>query len=442
MNLPKMSRRQFVYLTSGVVAATALGACDSGSPKPTPGASAGTGPITFWSGYSTTDANDKAKKPADFWISKSIQRFTDKTGIQVKVDSLPGDATMFTKIRTASIGGKGPDVANVWSGSYMLSIADFLEPTRQYFDDAEYAGLSGWPAVTEGFDPSQSDKILGVPNGSDGAMVLLLNKKILADAGVDPTTWPVDFDTWLRDLDKIKATGITPLTLGKNSYLFFGYDTWLAQAVGGPAGIGALNSGGKNFSDPEVLDATTKWLKLRDYSVKGAATTDDGPASQQLFSGKAAMGIGGASIVAQLRAQLKDDAGVAKLPNISATGVQGGTIGGCGNAFIISKSSKHKTEAIAFIKHLLSADEQKLFAETGEQGPLVGRTDLKDAYTDPLVNQAQAWGVEESNTFWPDNTLSADLVNELASQAQLAWNGDIDAAEFLSRLDKKRDALK
>ena len=41
-------------------------------------------------------------------------------------------------------------------------------------------------------------------------------------------------------------------------------------------------------------------------------------------------------------------------------------------------------------------------------GPLVGRTDLKDVYSeDPLVNKMQAWGVEESNTFWPDNTLSA-----------------------------------
>jgi len=442
MNPRMFSRRQFAYLGSGVAAAALLAACGSDEPEAGTGDTpTGTGPITFWSGYSTTDANNKSKKPDEFWISESIKRFTDKTGIQVKVETLPTDATMFTKIRTAAIGGKGPDVSNVWSGSYMLSVADFLEPTRQYFDDAEYAALSGWPAVTDGFDPSQSDKILGVPNGSDGAMVLLLNKKILADAGVDPTAWPVDFDAWLGDLEKIKNTGITPLSLGKNSYLYFGYDTWLAQAVGGAPGIGALNTGERKFSDPEVLDATTKWLKLRDYCVKGAATTDDGPALQQVYTRKAAMGIAGATTTAQLRTALKDDAGVAKLPNVSAAGVQGGTVGGCGNAFIILKASEHKPEAVAFIKHLLSLEEQKLFAETGEPGPLVGRTDLKDAYSDELINQTQAWGVEESNTFWPDNTFSADLVGELAAQAQLAWNGEIDAAEFLFRLDKKRDSL-
>jgi raffinose/stachyose/melibiose transport system substrate-binding protein len=59
-----------------------------------------------------------------------------------------------------------------------------------------------------------------------------------------------------------------------------------------------------------------------------------------------------------------------------------------------------------------------------------------------LINQLQAWGVEQSNTFWPDNTFPADLVSELGAQAQLAWNGDITAEEFLSRLDKKRDSLK
>ena len=139
---------------------------------------------------------------------------------------------MFTKIRTASIGGKGPDVASVWSGSYMLSVGDFLEPMRQYFDDTEFAALSGWPAVTEGFDPSQGDKILGVPNGTDGAMALLYNAEQLDQAGVDPAGWPTDFDSWIGELDKIKSSGVTPLTLGKLNYLYFAYDTWLAQAVG------------------------------------------------------------------------------------------------------------------------------------------------------------------------------------------------------------------
>ncbi|WP_020577881.1 ABC transporter substrate-binding protein [Actinopolymorpha alba] len=433
-----ISRRRFVHLAGAAVAAApVLAGCSGGS-----SGGGGEGPITFWSGYSTTDSNDKSKKPEDFWISQAIRRFTKKTGIQVRVEALPADARMFTKIRTASLAHTGPDVANVWSGSYLLSIAPFLEPMRQYFDDREYDALSGWAAVTEGFDPKRSDRILGVPNGTDGAMVLLYNADLVEKAGVDASKWPQDFDSWIADLEKIKRSGVTPLTLGKFAYVFFTYDTWLAQAAGGPPGIGALNTGRNSFTDPAIVDATTKWLRLREFCAKGAPTTEDSQALQRLYNGRAAISVGGAAAIPQLRERLGKAAAVAKLPNVGPDGVDGGTVGGCGSAFIVSKDSQHKPEAVAFIKHLLSADEQKRYAATGESGPLVGRTDLRGVYADELVNQVQAWGVEPTNTFWPDNTFSAELVNELGTQAQLAWNGDIDAAEFLSRLNKKRDAIK
>ncbi|WP_152365953.1 ABC transporter substrate-binding protein [Microlunatus speluncae] len=434
-----LSRRGFLSLAGAAAVVPAVTACTPGNGNSTSASSKE--PITFWSGFPTTDSNDKSKKPADFWINQAIGRFTAKTGVEVKVEELPGDATMFTKIRTASIGGKGPDVASVWSGSYMLSVGDFLEPMRQYFDDTEFAALSGWPAVTEGFDPTQGDKILGVPNGTDGAMALLFNAEQLDRAGVDPAGWPNEFDTWIGELDKIKTSGVTPLTLGKLNYLYFTYDTWLAQAAGGPPGIGELSSGAKKFTDPAIVDATTKWLRLRDYTVPGAPTIEDTQASQQLFNGKAAMSVGGAGGVRQLRKKLGDKSGAGKLPTISATAIQGGTVGGCGNAFIVSKNSKRKEQSVELIKHLLSAEEQRTFAESGDPGPLVGRTDLSDLYPDPLVNQLQAWGVEASNTFWPDNTFPADLVSELGAQAQLAWNGDIGAEEFLAKLDAKRDSL-
>ncbi len=441
-----INRRRFLYLTGGAAAAAGLAACSpdagSGGGNGGGGGDKPSGPLKFWSGYSTTDPNDKTKKPNQFWIYQASERFTEKTGVKVQIEALPGDSTMFTKIRTASIGGQGPDVASVWSGSYMLSIKSFLEPMKQYYSDEEMAQLSGWAAVTDGFDPQQADKILGVPNGTDGAMACLFNSDVLSKAGVDPNAWPIDFDGWLGELDKIKSTGVTPLTLGKFSYLFFAYDTWLAQTVGGPTGIGALSTGERNFSDPEIVEMTNKWLKLRDYAIKGAATTDDGQAMQQVYNGKAAIAVGGAGTVSQMRERLKNGAAVGKLPNISAAGVQGGTVGGTGVGFIVSKSSKRKEDAVAYIKHLLSQDEQKKFAESNEPGPLVGRTDMKDVYSDPLTNKVQSWGIEENNTFWPDNTFAADLVNELGAQGQLVWNGQINAAEFLSRLDKKRDSIK
>ncbi len=400
------------------------------------------GPLVFWSGYSTSDSNNKSKKPQDFWISQATARFTQKTGIQVKMETLPGDATMFTKIRTAAIAGKGPDLASVWSGSYMLSIKEALEPMAPYFSDDERSKLSGWAAVTDGFDPTQKDKILGVPNGSDGPMICLCNNTLMSKAGVDPTQWPVSYDEWMGDLDKIKATGVMPLSLGDASFIYYLYNTWLAQAVGGSVGIGQLATGARNFSDPEVLDATNKWLAVRPYAFNGAPTTKDGQAVQQLYTGKASMVVGGATSIGEFRKQLGDAAVVAKLPDISSSVPHGMTVGGTGVGFIVSKTSKNKQAAVDYIKFLLSADEQQAFANSLDPGPLAGRTDMSDVYKEPLLNQLQKWGSEDTVAFWPDNTLQADLVNELANQAQLAWGGQISATEFLSRLDKKRDTLK
>lgn len=431
----QLARRQFLAVGGSALALSALAACSS----PTSGSTA---PLTFWSSYPTSDPNDKSKKPKDFWIYQASARWTKKTGIPVKIEALPGDSTMFTKIRTAAIAGRGPDVASVWSGTYMLSIKDALEPMAPYFSDKEIADISGWAAVSDGFDPTKKDSILGVPKGSDGAMSLLCNVDMLSKAGVDPEKWPSSYEDWMGDLDQIKTSGVTPLTLGNQGIIFWLYDTWLAQAVHGSAGIKQLITGDRNFSDPDLQEVTKRWLALRDFTLPGAATTDDGQASQALFDKKAAMTMGGAGAIAPFQAQLGSAAGIAKLPDISSDAIHGGTVGGTGEAFIVSKTSKHKKDAADYIKHLLSKDEQQRFAASKDPGPLVGRTDMTDIYPDnPALNEMQEWSVAKSNTFWPDNTFPADLVNELGEQSQLVWNGSISGAEFLTRLDKKRDSL-
>ncbi|MDH2442853.1 ABC transporter substrate-binding protein [Amnibacterium sp. CER49] len=437
-----LSRRVFLGATGSAAMGIALSACSGPQGAGSAGGGKLTGPITFWTGYPTTDSNDKSKTPQQFWIYQAAQRFTKKTGVQVKIEQLPGDATMFTKIRTAAIGGGGPDVANVWSGSYALGIKSFLEPMGQYFNSNDMSQLSGWAAVSDGFDPRKKDTLFGVPDGTDGAQVLMFDKRVLAKAGVDPSTWPTTYDAWVAQLDKIKASGITPLSLGQNALPFILFDTWLAQVVGGSAGIFALSTGKRKFSDPAILDVAKKVVALRPYALPGAASTTDDQAFQQLLAGKAAMALGGAGGTFELQQRFKGNGGLAKLPNVAANGIQGGTVGGAGVAFIVLKNSKHKESAVAFIKHLLSASEQRRFAASKDPGPLVGRTDAKDYYTDPLINQLQQWSTDAANTFWPDNTFPADLVNELGAQMQLLWNGSISPSQFLARLDAKRDSLK
>jgi len=152
--------------------------------------------VKYWNTvYQLEDPNDKTKKPEDFYISKAIARFESANpGVKVDMQTLPSDADMFIKYRTASVAANGPDVMTMWSGSYMLGLQDFLEPLNPYFSTEERSRIAGWEATSADFR-ADSDQIYGVPASSDGTTCIFYHKEIFDKAGVDPEgTWRASSD--------------------------------------------------------------------------------------------------------------------------------------------------------------------------------------------------------------------------------------------------------
>ncbi|QBD83431.1 extracellular solute-binding protein [Ktedonosporobacter rubrisoli] len=439
-----LSRREFLQTSGAVVGGAAMLAACGGSGSTNPG-SAGPVTIKFWNAtYATSSSSDKSKKKDQYYIYQAIKRFNAQNpGITVQIQDVPTTAEMFTRYRVASIARNGPDVMGMWSGNYMLQFKHYLEPLDTYFTPQEMSRIRGWNAVTDGFKEG-AGKIYGVPNASDGISMVYYNKKALAKAGINTDAdWPKDFAAFLTMLAKIKATGITPLALFDDGYIMFSLDYWIAQIVGGSPGINDLVSGKRNFSDPQVVEAIQQWTQLAQYSMQGAPTTTGDQAYQFLFQGKAAMTISGPWPFYDMRKALGDDLGLHKLPDYSEkVSLRNTGIGGAGTALIVSNYSKHKAEAVKFIKFLLSQPEQTQQA-VANTGTLLNVTDVDFAtvYKDPLRVQQQQWGLEPSTMFWPDNVYPAELTNELRAQAQLAWTGKITPQQFMSRLDAKRDEI-
>ena len=124
-----------------------------------------------------------------------------------------------------------------------------------------------------------------------------------------------------------------------------------------------------------------------------------------MLPGDVAMTTAGFWAIAPLRDGLGDKLGMVKMPNFSPDApIQDGGIGGIGNAFMVSNYSAVKDEAVAFIKFLMSKEEQELKAKSG-QGRLINVTDVDTAelYSDPLTNTQQQWANEPSTVFWLDN---------------------------------------
>lgn len=395
--------------------------------------------IVFWNSgvYPTVDENDKSKKKEDFYIFQAVKRFEDQNpGIKVEVQDTTGGTEQFTKFQTASIAKNGPDVTHLWSGNYMLKYKQYIEPLDDYLTDDFIDSLSGWEAVTEGFEVGEG-KIYGVPSGTDGTVGILYNKKLLAAAGVDPVAdRPQNITEFLAMLEKLKSSGVIPLGMGDSH--FFNYAAyWIAQTIT-PAGIGDLVNGKTNFSDPELVEIIEGWSKI--YSEE-LVTLDQ--AAQLFHQGKVAMADSGYWGIADARKALGDDLGMMKMPDFAKdVPIKDGGVGGTGGSFIVTNYSKHKEESVKFLTFLNSKEEQVNRLESGE-GSLTHHKDVDiSAYTDEqLLIQNQEWANEDSTIFWPDNIFPSELTDEIWNLFPVAFTGQLSAKDFMEKLDKKRDDI-
>jgi raffinose/stachyose/melibiose transport system substrate-binding protein len=437
MTHPTLSRRKALQLGAAAAGLTLL--------PGTRRAAAQDATITFWNTtFPMEDPIDKAKRPEDFYISQAIARFQEANpGVVVAMETIPDGTESFTRFRTASVAQNGPDVMGMWSGSYMLGVVDFLERLNDYFSPEERERITGWEATSADFRVD-SDQIYGVPAGSDGTSCFFYNKEMLATAGVDPeASWPGSFDEFVAALEAIKASGVTPMALQENAIIWQILSWWQAQMLGGADQVGKIVTGEANFSTPMMTEIVANWQKLRDYTVPGAETMPGEAAAQLLFAGEAAMTTAGFTILSDAREAMGENLGMVKLPDFSADApLKSGGIGGAGTALIVSNYSAVKEQAVNFLKHLMSKEEQALKAESGE-GTLLNVTDVDTSqyYTDPLKQIQQEWANEPSTVFWLDNLYPVDLTNEIKAQSQLAWTGQISAEEFLAKADAKRDEL-
>lgn len=403
--------------------------------------------VTYWniSGiYEFEDPNDKTKKPEDFYVYQAIGRFQEANpGVKIQLENLPGDTTSFTKYRTASVAANGPDIMTMWSGSYMLAMKDFLELLTPFFTAEERARILGWEATSADFK-ADSEQVYGVPASSDGTSSIFYNTELFEKAKLDPDgDWRSSLDGFLGALETLKASGTTPLVMDENSIIWQLLVWWMAQELGGSAVVAELVSGERNFSDAPMPEIVAGWQKVNAYTLPGAETTPGDTSFRFMLPGDVAMTTAGFWAIKPLRDGLGDKLGMVKMPNFSPEApIQDGGIGGIGNAFLVSNYSAVKDEAVAFIKFLMSKEEQELKAKSG-QGRLINVTDVDTAnlYSDPLINTQQQWATEPSTVFWLDNLFPSDLTTEIKAQSQLAWTGGISADEFLAKIDAKRDEL-
>ncbi|MBT8159657.1 MULTISPECIES: ABC transporter substrate-binding protein [Arthrobacter] len=294
-----------------------------------------------------------------------IAKFKAEKGITVNMTAASTDYEDQMKVKLAS--GDIPDVFTTHGWS-LLRYSKFLEPlTNRSWASKVNPGLNSAMRDSDG-------NIYAFPGAFDTAGIAY-NKDVLDKAGIDPatiTTW----DAFNNAAAAVAAKGSTPI-----------FSSGKAQ---GPAGHIADYLAADTFTDSQltqmkqgtfvdsayakVLDRVKSWQSKgwfnKDYS---SASEDD--MAHALANGTAAFEIYNNSILASARTY-NPNANVGFIPLPPTNGSTPYLIGGEGvDSFGVSKTSKHKDDALAFLDFLAQPDNAAALAEAN--GAAAGLVNVK-----------------------------------------------------------------
>ncbi|MEO7760736.1 MAG: ABC transporter substrate-binding protein [Casimicrobiaceae bacterium] len=262
--MSSFNRRDFLKTTAGAAAGTALG-----------GAGLLIAPAIHAQATMTFAPEKGAKLRVLRWsrfvqgdidaYMVNVKKFTEKTGIEVRVDN-EGWEDVRPKAAVAANTGAGPDIILSTNDDANLYPEKLLDVT----DLCDYLAkkYGGWYPSCEAYLKPDGKKWLGVPLGSAGGMQVY-RESMLKAAGIDK--FPRDTDGFLKMYKALKEKG-TPggMALG-NATGDSGWTNWLIWAFGGalvdknnkviidsPETIKALEYGKELYAN--FIPGTLSWL--------------------------------------------------------------------------------------------------------------------------------------------------------------------------------------
>jgi multiple sugar transport system substrate-binding protein len=315
------------------------------------GGSSSSGPteIAVWHGYQDTEGD----------AFKSLVAQYNKDHPDVKVSELySSNDLVLQKVLTAVRGGSAPDVAYMF-GSWSPNIAQI----PQVVDMKDEVAKPDWK--WDDFYPAErtaatvGDKVVGVPALVDN-LAIVYNKKLFADAGIEPPT-----ANWTWDDFRSAAAKLTDPAKGQYGWLIpadgsedtvWHYIPMLWEAGGD---ILTPDNTKAAFNSEAGVKALTvlQQMAVTDKSLYLDTTNENGP--KLMNSGKIGMLVTGPWDLSSLP---DIQYGVQVLPTFAGSAGAHQTISGPDNWVVFNNGDKKKQAAIDFVKWLTAAEQVKTFS--------------------------------------------------------------------------------
>ncbi|MFJ8504911.1 ABC transporter substrate-binding protein [Streptomyces avermitilis] len=354
--------RRVVASAVTLAAAVSLAACGSSGPSTTSSAKG----LTMWA------LNDQTI------LKESVDAYNkDHSDAKITLRLFANDDYK-QKLRVAFGANQAPDLFFNWGGGAL----------NDYVKAGKVDALTTSEVNTDRYTPSvmQSatfdSKVYGVPANGLAPVVLYYNKKVLADADVEP---PKTYDDLLAAVKKLKTKDVVPLSLAANSkWPTLMYLEYLLDRTGGAEVFSKIASGDPSaWKGPSVTKANRY---LQDLSKAGAfgdnassVNYDQGSSTALLYTGKAAMEVMGTWEYANIAKAAPDflkngDLGYTSFPALTdGSGDPKNIVGNPSNFLSLNSSTSHKAEALAYLKDYVLNDSQiDAYLAAGSVPPVKG----------------------------------------------------------------------
>ncbi|MFP5347836.1 MAG: ABC transporter substrate-binding protein [Actinomycetes bacterium] len=408
-----------ITLIAGMAAAgLALAACGGGGGDTASGGSGSTKDVEVFT----------------WWASGS-----EKAGLDALVKVFKEQHPEFAFVNGAVAGGAGSNAKNVLASRLQqgdppdtfqahagAELTDYIK-AGQIEDVSSLYDQEGWK---DAFPKDLVDlltvdgKIYSVPSNIHRANVVWANPAVLKEAGVDSATPPADLDAWIADLQKVKATGKTPLSIATDWTQVQLLETVLLSDLGADGYTGLWN-GKTDWQSPEVTNALQDYKTLLDMTNTDRQSLDWPDATQQVIDGTAAynvMGDWAEAAFSEQNKKLGTDYVAFPVPGTD------GTFDFLADSFTLPKGAKNPDGTKAWLNTIGSAEGQLAFNKA--KGSIPARTDANpDDYGDYQKTALKSFA---------NDTVVPSLAHGAA--VPVSWLTDITTAvsQFSSQGDAKQ----
>lgn len=336
--------------------------------------------LTLLSSWSTDTERGKALQTV---VEKFNQENMNK--IKVNVDINPDWPALQQKVKTMIAAGQTPDIFNYNFNPNDLSRQQSgrLLDLNPYMDDAWKSRFTEQDLQAMTVD----GELTSIPFEKAG-ILFYYNKDLFAKAGIEafPTTW----DEFFAACEKLKAAGITPISLMTTDDAWHTTNafTYLAASLAGTD----VFEPGKSLDTPEVIKAAEYLKKLFEYTTLDALGGNYSVSSNNFLIGNTAMIIDGPWLIGSIKEEMIPSIGIAASPTFGDGKVQPGfTVTDAYTPWSAAKQkSKEKEDAVVqFLKFMTTEESSKTFTmdgrillsmklelseeETNQAGPVLGQ---------------------------------------------------------------------